>query len=74
MIGLNVLLTVITCCIYVADTYERNANLHRGVDSSSLLQAYVNADFAISMVFVLLFLARRYACVLGALARNGRPW
>ena len=60
LIVANVFFSLITCAIYVADTYEHNANIVRGNDTSALLSAYVNADFAIAMLFLAYFVARRY--------------
>ena len=59
MVCVNAVLTIVTCALYIADTYERNQNLTRGTASSTLLSAYITTDFSISVVFALIFVLRR---------------
>ena len=58
--ALNVGLSVFTCGLYVADSYERLANDEARVSTSPLLQTYIDVDFAVSLVFVLIFTIRAY--------------
>ncbi len=60
MVVFNVCLSLLTCALYVADTYQRNADAVRADgDESETLRAFVTLDFAASVVFTVLFILRR---------------
>ncbi len=53
-------MSLFTCALYVADSYERLAIDERGAGTSTRLQAYVDVDFAVTLVFVIIFVLRAY--------------